>query len=573
MTRIPETQHAIQFVGPDEVRLNRSKPVGPVGPTQVLAKVEAVGICFSDTKLLHAWTSHPRKGAVITGIEQAVLAEMPNYVPGEKPTVPGHETCARIVAVGSEVRRHHVGERVLVQTDYRTLMTDQANAAFGYDFEGGLQGYVVMDERMIIEPGTGERFLIPVSEEPSASSVALLEPWACVERAYASAERNTLKPGGSLLVVVGAGHAIDGLDTLLKTAAPASLTAVVEDPAQAVVLRTVAGAAGLTPDVIAETGSLPALAFHDIVYFGADAAHLERLQSLLAYQGILDVVLGGERLGRAVEIDVGRIHYDLVRWVGTPGSSAADGYAWAPTSTELRDGDRVLVIGAAGPMGFMHVIRALTMGWRDLSVVAADIDAARLHHLASIAGPLAEARGVDFRTVDSNRTDPGLGFSHVGVMVPIPAIVTSAVAAAADSALVDLFAGFAVGTRVPVDVDALLARRIFLFGTSGSIIADMQTVAQRLESGQLDSDISVYAVSGMEGVAEALEAVKARTTSGKIVIYPQLTTMGLVPLGEMAEHFPDVAAAMEDGRWTRAAEEALLAATGGSTGAPEDGDA
>ena len=43
-----------------------------------------------------------------------------------------------------------------------------------------------MDERVIIEPGTGERFLIPVDEAPSASAVALLEPWACVERAYAT---------------------------------------------------------------------------------------------------------------------------------------------------------------------------------------------------------------------------------------------------------------------------------------------------------------------------------------------------------------------------------------------------
>jgi hypothetical protein len=179
-------------------------------------------------------------------------------------------------------------------------------------------------------------------------------------------------------------------------------------------------------------------------------------------------------------------------------------------------------------------------------------------------------RGVGLETVDSNHADPGLGFSHVGVMVPIPAIVTAAIASAADGALVDLFAGFAVGTRVPVDVDALLAKRVFLFGTSGSIIPDMQTVVQRLESGQLDSDISVYAVSGLEGVIEALEAVKARTTSGKIVIYPQLTTMGLIPLSEMAEHFPDVAETMENRRWGRAAEEALLAAVGGTNGEPED---
>jgi threonine dehydrogenase-like Zn-dependent dehydrogenase len=209
---IPATQYAIQFVGPDEVVLNHSKPVGPVGQTQVLARVEAVGICFSDTKLLHAWTDHPRKGPVVTGMPADVLAEILRYVPGETPTVPGHEVCARIVAVGANVRRHRVGERVLVQTDYRTLMTSKANAAFGYDFEGGLQEYVVMDERMILEPGTGERFLIPVGEGPSASSVALIEPWACVERAYASVERDRPKQGGRSSPRLGTRR---GLDTLV----------------------------------------------------------------------------------------------------------------------------------------------------------------------------------------------------------------------------------------------------------------------------------------------------------------------------------------------------------------------
>ena len=229
---IPPTQHAIQFVGHDEVVLNRTKPVGPVGPTQVLARIEAVGICFSDTKLLHAWTDHPRKGPVVTGLSQDVLAEIPSYVPGETPTVPGHEVCARIVAVGDAVTRHRVGERILVQTDYRSLMTSKANAAFGYDFEGGLQEYVVMDERMIIESDTGERFLIPVGEGPSASSVALLEPWACVERAYASTERDRPKAGGRMLLVAEAGHVIDGLDTLIAETPPGSLVAVVADAGQ-----------------------------------------------------------------------------------------------------------------------------------------------------------------------------------------------------------------------------------------------------------------------------------------------------------------------------------------------------
>ncbi len=136
------------------------------------------------------------------------------------------------MAVGAAVARHAVGERVLVQTDYRHLPTPGTNAAFGYNFEGGLQEYVLLDERMIIEPGTGERFLIPVDEAPSGSAVALLEPWACVEASYASRERASLAPGGRLLVVADAGHAIEGLASLLAAGTPAALTAVVAEDAQ-----------------------------------------------------------------------------------------------------------------------------------------------------------------------------------------------------------------------------------------------------------------------------------------------------------------------------------------------------
>ncbi len=92
-----------------------------------------------------------------------MLAEIPSYTPGDLPLVPGHECAARIVAVGDAVAHHRVGERVLVQTDYRHLPTAGSNAAFGYNFEGGLQEYVLLDERMILDPETGERFLIPVT--------------------------------------------------------------------------------------------------------------------------------------------------------------------------------------------------------------------------------------------------------------------------------------------------------------------------------------------------------------------------------------------------------------------------
>ena len=89
MTQLPSVQHAIQIVGVDEIVHNTSKAVDPVGPHQMMLEVESCGICFSDTKLLHAFDSHPRKTDVIAGISPEALAEIPGYKPGGLPTVPG----------------------------------------------------------------------------------------------------------------------------------------------------------------------------------------------------------------------------------------------------------------------------------------------------------------------------------------------------------------------------------------------------------------------------------------------------------------------------------------------------
>ncbi len=560
MNEIPKTQFALQIVAADETALNTAKPVPEPGPTQILCQIEATGICFSDTKLLHAFTSHPRKSEVLTFLSAEELAGIPSYVPGDAPTVPGHEACARVVAVGSGVKRHKVGDRALVQTDYRHMLTASSNASFGYDFEGALQQYVLMDERVIIDPETDERFLIPVSEEPSASAVGLLEPWACVERAYATQERGTLKAGGRLLVVTDPGRAIDGVDALISAAAPARLTAVTDDEMQRVTLDIVAAADGVEVVHMADLTALDRGTFDDIIYFGSNADRVEELQLLLGLGGVIDVVLSGALLGRPVNIDVGRVHYDLTRWVGTTGSSAAEGYAWIPSSGELRSGERVGIIGAAGPMGFMHVIRALAAGVEGVSVTAVDIDKARLAHLASVAGPMAEERGLHFESRDSADTQPSGGFTRIGCMVPVPAIAAGTVEMAGEGAIIDFFAGFAIGTTAPLDLDEMLRKHVYILGTSGSMISDMKAVLGRLEEGALDTNISVYAVSGMQGAADALEAVRARTSGGKIVIYPQLTQLGLVTLAEMPERFPTVAAALDDGRWTRAAEETLIAA-------------
>jgi threonine dehydrogenase-like Zn-dependent dehydrogenase len=539
-TTLPTTQYAVQLVGPSQLRLNTAKEVPSPGPHQILAKVECVGLCFSDLKLLKQFDQHPRKSVVVKGLPPGALEEMPNYVPGTKPTVPGHEVTCRIVAVGEEVKHHRVGERCLVQTDYRDLPTAGSASAFGYNFEGALQEYVLMDERVVID-NSGERFLIPVNEELAASAVALVEPWACVEDSYVNLERQGVKAGGRLLIVAddAAGISLDGLPV-----EPGGKPAEV---------------ARKKP---AEVASVADESCDDIIYFGADKATLEILNDKLAARGIINVVLGGKRIGAPVNVGVGRVHYGMTRWIGTSGSDPAESYKNIPLTGEIRENDSVVVIGAGGPMGQMHVIRAVCSGIKKISVVGADVDDARLASIQKKAEPFAADNGVSLKMVNSLKTPLTDRFSYFALMAPIPALVSQSIRDSKPGCLINLFAGIPAPTKHELDLDTYIANRCFMFGTSGSTIRDMKIVLQKVTSGQLNTNCSVDAVSGMAGATEGIAAVENRTLAGKIIVYPMLHDIGLIPLADLHKLFPTVAAKLDQGQWTKAAEQELIRLAG-----------
>lgn len=552
---IPTTQHAVQLVGPDELRLNTAKPVPPVGPTQVLVRIEAVGLCFSDLKLLKQFSEHARKGHVLEGMAPEVLAEIPSYVPDDQPTVPGHEAVCRIVAVGEQVKRHTVGERCLVETDYRTLKTTGSNASFGYNFEGALQEYVLMDERVIIDPNTGHRFLLPVSEDLGASAIGLVEPWACVEDSYVNEERRTILASGKLLVAADAGREIAGLaESFSSQGPPASITAVGVDEAQLASLKEL----GIDVTEAAGAEALADEAFDDIVYFGATAATIEALNDKLAPGGLINIVTGGTKIGQDVCISVGRVHYGLTRWTGTTSASAAEAYKHIPATGELRPNDRIVVIGAAGPMGQMHVIRCLTSGVEGVSVVATDLDDERIESLRAKTAPLAEANGVPLRFANPKTEPVTETFTYVALMVPVAPLLAAAIRDAVDGTIVNVFAGIPAPTKHEIDLDTYIERTCYMFGTSGSVIRDMEIVLEKVTSGRLDPDCSVDAVTGMAGAVAGIRAVEERTLAGKIIVYPALHELGLTPLSELGELYPTVAEKLDNGGWCKAAEEELL---------------
>lgn len=540
--KLPATQYAVQLIGPGELTLNASKPVPTPGPHEILAKVEAVGLCFSDLKLLKQFDKHPRKTEIVGGVGPDILQAMQSYRPGGLPTVPGHEVVCRIVAVGDQVKHHQVGQRCLVQADYRQLPTAaSSNAAFGYNLEGGLQEYTLFDERVVIAPD-GDRFLIPAGEDKSASAVALVEPWGCVEASYATGERNTIKAGGKCLVVVAEGRQAQGVSESFSPDGP---------PAE---VRNVSPG---------EVAALPAESFDDIVYFGSDKATLDVLNDKLAPRGILNVVLGGRKIGQLVSVGVGRLHYGMTRWVGTTGNDASESYKRIPANGEVRARDKILVVGAGGPMGEMHVIRNICSGLPGLRIVGTDLDDRRIAGLGRKAGPMAQANGVDLRLVNPQREPLDEKFTYFALMAPVGALIADAIQKAGEGAIINIFAGIPAPTKHDLDIDAYVEKRAFMFGTSGSTIEDMRIVLRKVESDQLDTNASVDAISGMAGATAGIAAVENRIMAGKIIVYPMLHDLGLIPLAELPQRFPSVAEKLDHGKWTREAERELLQVAGG----------
>jgi len=549
MADLPEIQYAVQLVGPDELILNKSKEVFRPGRHQILCRVKVVGLCFSDLKLLKQFSSHVRKSKIVSGIDPEVLKEIPSYVPGEAPTVPGHETVVKIEAVGPGVKDVARGERFLVQTDYRWLRTASSNGAFGYNFEGALQEYVLMDERVILSP-EGASMLIPVSEELSASAIALVEPWACVEDAYVSEERTSIKTDGQMLVVADVKIGKDTFGNLFgRYGKPAQITWV--SKSQPVEF-----------DVPIKRGEslseLPDAGYDDVIYFGSNASTIEALFAKIAAGGLSNIVLCGGKLAQDVVTMVGRVHYGGIRIVGTTGSEPADSMEVIPDTDEIREGDKINVIGAGGPMGTMHVVRNICQGVEGVSVFAGDLDDIRLRILTRIAEPLAEKKGVEYKPYNPAREEIADAFDYTVLMAPVPDLVAASVHSAAERGLINIFAGIPATVTAKIDLDSYIEKQLYFIGTSGSTLDDMKRMLEKAESGRLDTNVSVAAISGFEGATEGIRAVENRSIAGKIVVYPACRDMGLITLEELKEKMPPVAARLNNGLWTKEAEEKLL---------------
>lgn len=407
-----------------------------IGPREILVRYDAVGICFSDVKIVRQGNNHPR----LAGRDLQ-----------RDPVVLGHEIALTIVAVGDAYADNFViGARFVLQPD---VFYGGVGVTVGYALPGGMSEYGILDEQIV--EGDEGCYLLPVPDGVGHASAALVEPWACVVGAYRWRGKN------------------------------------------GVVVR---------PD----SGNIGA---------------------------------------QSVAVDVGKIHYDSEWFVVGTGDDMRD---------DLRAGGAAWFVGAGGPMGQMHVQRALNLPAPPRRVVCTDLSDERLATLRARFAEKARARGIEFVAV-GNLENSYVDFDDIVVLAPSVGAIEMAFPHLTNGGVMNLFAGIPRGTMAHLPLADMHSKNVRIVGTTGSSLADMRDALAAEARGELDTRQSVVAIGGLDAFRDGLAAASEGRFAGKVVIFPHVDLPDVVALPDLAVSLPTIFAKLEDGRvWTLAAEAELF---------------
>lgn len=523
---------------------------------QLLVRIDSIGVCFSDVKILKQGGSHPK---------------LYNRDLSVEPTRLGHEVSLTIVKVGKNLQQtYRPGQRLAVQPD---IYQQGKSTAYGYTIPGGLiQYHLIGDEVLKTDAGA---CLLPVDEEMGYAESSLLEPWGCVLAAYTQRRRLSPKAGGIMWIVGQPGDTTSltfsaGLEapaTIVLTDVPPSVKQAVAATSAQIVERnglSVAEYEALSKELTQGAG------FDDIVVLNpTSAAAVSQIARLIARRGTCNLV-GTQPLDGLCQVDLGRLHYDYIAFVGTNGSEISAAYGEIRNRCELRAGGTTVFIGAGGPMGQMHVQRSLELPDGPKLVIATEISDDRLQTLDAMFSPLAEKQGRTILFFNPNssklsfhdfvmQATNGQGADDVVVSVPVAGLMEEGDTVMKPDGMLVLFAGVPNGTMGAVNLSNVYLSNAQYTGTSGLTIDDQASVMERRVAGTLSPGRSVAAIGGLETAAEAIESVIEGKYPGKVVIFPQIHNLPLTGLKELKERLPEVAAKLgDDLMWTNEAEEVLI---------------
>jgi len=565
--KIPSKSFAWRIYGKGMENFGNQKkpdyiPIPEPGDDELLVRSDAVGLCFSDTKIIKFGEEHPR----IQGRDLK-----------KEPVIPGHEVSLTVIKAGKNRKDYPPGSRYIIQAD---VYYKGKGTAYGYILPGGLSQYGIIGKEIL--DGDGGSYLIPIhNDELSYSEVALVEPWACVVASYRIKHRNSPKIGGKMLISGSSGSIKPvkewDFEGLFREGTPETVVFLnVDNSISTKFIKLLEGSGAEIKNennkdikelVQTYTGGK---GFDDIIVLGdSDSNTLSIAADSMCAYGILNYMAETEK-PQMVKIDAGKIHYDRISFIGSTGQNVKEPY------TENLDyhikGDTVLLLGAGGPMGQMHVQLALENKPSPGLVVATDIAEDRLDTLKKKFGPMAEEIGINFQVVNpksfSNPSEyrekilnlnQGKLYDYVVCLAAIPSVIENSSTYLGNKAILNIFAGVSKGTITTLNLKEVATKKVRFIGSSGSSLEDMVYTLRKAERGELDTNSAVAGICGMNDVWNGLEAVKNGTFPGKIIVYPHITDLPLISLDELKEKFPHTGRFFsEKGNWTREAEKTLL---------------
>ncbi len=366
MAKIPASMKAIVLYGTGFESIGlREIPVPVPGPDQLLARVDAAGVCTSILKIIDQGKRH-------------------KYLYGwdtEKwPLIMGDEGSVTIVKAGGNLRgKYSIGKRYGIQpaVDYHPINhleryddngKDVKKMGVGYTLPGQLAQYVLIQEE-VLEAGC----LIELPrDDMSYFSVSMAEPVSCV---VSSQSRNVhiykdspqspryaklgLKEGGAT-IIVGAGSMGKIHAELAMRYRPGILIVndVVKERLEWIdrVLGPKADEKGirlmaLTPEEV--DGKLADITggnmADDIIMAVGIRAVQQKAFQWLGFGGVLNLFGGLPKGDSVLELDNIKVHYEEIKVVGSSGGDAGD-YTQTLEAINNNDVDAGNYVAAAGSL-------------------------------------------------------------------------------------------------------------------------------------------------------------------------------------------------------------------------------
>ncbi len=551
---IPTRQHLWPLYGAGLENLGKDGtpievPVPEIGPDELLVRHDAVGLCFSDIKVLTLGQDHPR-----------IYKNM-----ATDPVVLGHEVVLTVVKVGEKLQdQYKEGDRFIVQAD---IFVDGVGYAYGYELQGGLSQYNKIDQRIL--NGDDGNYLIPVQPSTGYAESALTEPWACVTAAYDLKYRTGLKSGGVTWII--------GTEASRKK--EYTISAGFDErshPARLFIsglpsnfegwLRSRATSLGIEVVQVDDIQNPIGDQVDDIVVLDADPDLIELVCPHLADFGILAIVTD-RSFSRTVNMDVGRIHYN--RWVivGGIGPDIAKAYSDVLVRSSLKAGGRAWFVGAGGPMGHMHIQHAIQEPGHPGTILCTDVSDMRLDDLCTAFSGEAQSKGIEWHCLNPMNQEEyqkGFdvfqgGFDDIVILAPIPKLISESSTYLAPRGVMNIFAGVNRGVIASLNLNDTVLRGTRVIGHSASTIEDLRFMLHKAETGTLTPNRSVAAIGSLSAARDGLIALKDAKYPGKVVIFPQIKDFPVTSLAELKEKLPSVWNKLKNGReWSVEAEDEFL---------------